>query len=251
MTKTVAIKIILIPLLACGCASTKSLFGINDSDRVKPIANPFYGYKGPGADPSQNMILRTKKGDRSIELEIPGDSQRLSDFVLPVSPLFKDSSRSPASYSGNSGDSGTPAESVDESYKTRSPSISDREIASSMSHNSPELDASRQAIESSLNLTPSDDDGAPDRSTSYLASLDHVKQLYRASRYEAALLEDDDLIKQYQTDATLYEMRGTLLDRLGKRELAVRAWSQALRLDPKNESLRKFIDRKRQTAGQP
>jgi predicted RNA polymerase sigma factor len=40
-------------------------------------------------------------------------------------------------------------------------------------------------------------------------------------------------------------MRGTLLDRLGYAELALKAWQEALELRPENATLRRFIERKR------
>lgn len=52
------------------------------------------------------------------------------------------------------------------------------------------------------------------------------------------------MIKIFPTDAKLYEMRGTLLDRLERKELALRSWNQALRFDPSNQRLRKFLERK-------
>ena len=54
----------------------------------------------------------------------------------------------------------------------------------------------------------------------------------------------DDVLKLYQTDPKLYEMRGTLLDRLGKADLAFKSWNQALRFDPANQVLRRFVERK-------
>lgn len=246
-----------ITLNLSGCA----VFGYNDKERVKPIANPFYSYQGKTkGDPGQTMILRTKKGDRSVELEIPGDSERLSEFVLPLSPAFKDSGRFPASHRGNGGSTGSDDRiesegtgGLDDSYKNHSTSQSDREITQSFSHGSLEDQSKLREIEKGLNLNASEDDSPAEGNQSYLASLDHIKQLYKATRYEAALLEIDEMVRLYQTDSRLYEMRGTLLERLGRRELAMKSWSQALRFDPKNEVLRKFIDRKqfRSAAGAP
>jgi hypothetical protein len=238
-----AIEAILLTFSSC------ALLGIDNDQHVKPIANPFYSYRnGPKNDASQSMILRTKKGDRSIELEIPGDSERLSEFVLPMSPAFKDSTRTPASSDNSS--TGT---TLDESYKNRSASMSDREITRGFPQGSQEDQSKLRQIEKGLNLSPSDDDSLTESNPSYLASMDHIKQLYRSTRYEAALIETDEMIRIYQTDSKLHQMRGTLLDRLGRNELALKAWTQALRFDPKNGTLRKFIDRKqfRSTAGTP
>ncbi len=73
------------------CSSTKGGVFSSGDERAKPIKNPFSDYFiGAKGETSQPLILRTKKGDRSVELEIPGDTNRLSDFVLPMSPAFKD-----------------------------------------------------------------------------------------------------------------------------------------------------------------
>lgn len=209
-----------------GCTTTQS-------EKNRPIANPFgYYRKSAAEDGNQPVILRSKKGDRSVEVELPSDHERLSEFIIPVSPAFRESSRAPASS----------APDIDDSYKNRSASPTDHEIVRSFSHGTLEDDSKRTEIEQDLNLAATDED--PQSSTSYLAAVDHVKQLYKNARYEAALLEIDDLIKKYQTDPKLYEMRGTLLDHLGRPELAMKSWSQSLRFDPKNEALRRFIDRK-------
>jgi tetratricopeptide (TPR) repeat protein len=238
--------------LVSGCAGFKSMMGV-EGDRRKLISNPFYSYQAADKnEPGQNMILRTKKGDRSVELEIPGGTDKLSDFVLPVAPAFKESPRTTTSADGTE----MPMEQniQDESYKTTLPTSSDREITQNFSQGSPDTAIKRNEIEKGLNLAASADDNTPtEGASSYLAALDHIKLLFRSMRYEAALLEVDGMIRIYQTDPRLHEMRGTLLDRLGQRDLAIKSWSQALRFNPKNESLRKFIDRKmaQSTAGGP
>ncbi|HLE01348.1 MAG TPA: hypothetical protein VJB59_13880 [Bdellovibrionota bacterium] len=223
-----------------GCAGARSFLAISNPENVnKPIHNPFGDYYATAKnEPNQSIVLRTKKGDRSVEVELPSNDSQMSDFTIPVSPAFKDGGgRAPA------GDPGSGI--IDESYKDRAPSISDREITANLPQGMAEDNASRREIESGLGLMTSDE-GAPERDKSYLASVDHIKQLYKYGRYEAALLETDSLLHLYQTDAKLYEMRGTLLDRLGKTELAVKSWNQALRFDPKNQPLRRFVERRQQ-----
>lgn len=255
--KVIRIQIAIVAIGAIGmtsCSSMHSLLAVSDQENSKPISNPFYNYRpGPNGEQGSPMILRTKKGDRSVEIEIPGDSQNLSDFVLPVSPAFKETRGGRSLASSDGGSEETPAGNMDEGYKSRTASPSDHEITRGFSHGSLEDEGRRRDIEQSLNLTPSEDESPPEGTPSYLAAMDHIKQLYKATRYEAALLETDDMVKQFQTDPRLYEMRGTLLERLGQRELALKSWTQALKLEPKNEKLRRFIDRKqlRSTAGLP
>jgi tetratricopeptide (TPR) repeat protein len=214
-----------------GCASFQS-----QSDRAKPISNPFSSFHA-GSKTESPIVLRSKKGDRSVEVEIPGNTRELSQFVLPIAPAFKE---------GDTRDPSSP-DSVDIA-QAHPPSQSDREITNTLAQNSPVNQEKRQEIEENLNLIPVETESATESGTSYLASMDHIKQLYRNSRYEAALLETDDLLKQYQTDPKLYEMKGTLLDRLGRRQLALKSWNQALRLNPDNASLRKFIDQHQTSA---
>ena len=218
-----------IGLVLPNCASVRSVLGVSDTGPSKPIGNPFADFQ-PGNPKNYGppVILRTKKGDRAVELELPGDTQFLSNFVLPISPPLNDTP------SGS--------ESLAPPLNRSVSSFSDREITQSFPKEVTVESTKRLEIEQGLNLTPTDDQ--PTHDISYLAALDHIKQLYKLARFEAALLEVDDLIKKYQTDSKLHEMRGTLLDRMGRRELALNSWNQALRLGPQKESLRRFIERK-------
>ncbi|MEO5971292.1 MAG: hypothetical protein ABIQ95_15305 [Bdellovibrionia bacterium] len=225
------------------CASLSSALAINSKPPSTRIASPFSNYR-PGSETAQNMILRTKQGDRTLELEIPNDAGKLGEFALPLSPTFRGGERGPASAKNHSSDA---TGMVDDSYKNRAPSLSDRELLHTRSQGLPADEQKRHEIEESLSLIASED-STPEASSSYLGGIDHIKQLYRLNRFEVALVETDEMIKQYPTDAPLYKMRGTLMDRLGKRELAQQAWNQSLRFNPKDADLRRFIDRKRNTS---
>lgn len=219
-------------LILSGCASVKNFFAVDSKPPQQgPIANPFLDFS-PQDRKQDNIVLRTKKGDRSFEVELPGGHSELSDFAIPVNPNFKEG-RNPSSYDPEN----------DQSFRDRTPSMTDREITNKFSQGSPEHDATRHSVESELGLMPSED-SAPAADRSYLAAMDHVKSLYKSGRYEVGLLELDELLRAYPTDSRLYEMRGTLLDRLGKQDLALKSWNQAVRLDPSNQPLKKFVERK-------
>ncbi len=227
------------------CQTMNKVFATDNAEQgpSKPIANPFTSqYANPLDDPkNSNMVLRTKKGDRSIEIELPRVDQGMTDFVIPVSPHFKDGGRSPASV----GD-----DQIDETYKERRAGYTDREIISGMPQGVPEDAERRRSIEDGLGLSPSAD-SLPDHASnsSYLAGIDRVKQLYRMGRFEAALLDIDEMVRLYPTDPKLHAMRGTCLERLGKPDLAIKSWQQSLRFDPTNLSLKRFVDRKVQKRG--
>ena len=223
--------------MASGCSTLKSVFALNDKNEPnKPITNPFPDYSASKAD-SQSVFLRTKKGDRTVEVEFPDRNDNMSDFVLPVSPAFTDGGRTPA----GGEDAG------DENYQDRKPTSTDREITGNFPRGSAADEVEQRKIESELGLQAADD-STPQNDHSYLAALDHLKQIYRSGRYEVGLLEVDEMLKQYPTDPKLYQMRGTLLDRVGQPELALKSWNQALRYDPRNQALRRYIEKKRKIA---
>ncbi len=243
-TQTTAALLVLTGLL--GCSTVKSIFvpDVASQQAGGPINNPFGEYSSAQAskEPGQNLILRTKKGDRSVEVELPRSSQDMSDFTIPISPAFRDTERGPASANSVDG--------VDNRYSEKRPGLADREIASTFPRNQPQDESKRREVEKGLGLMPSDDD-TPEQDRSYLAGIDRNKQLFRAGRFEAALIENDEMLRSYPTDPKLFEMRGTLLERMGKPDLALRAWSQALRLNPNNLSLKRFIERRVPAAAAP
>lgn len=243
---TIAITLVLTAFALSSCSSMRTVLSVDSGQtNVKPISNPFIGYR-PEANPGETMILRTKRGDGTVEVEIPRANQDLSDFVIPITAATAPAAggRAPASVATNETASGTEGLGEDP-YKDHEASLSDREILKTLPQNLPEDEAKRREIEQELGLVRADDVNADDRK-SYLAKIDRVKQLYRSGRYEAALLETDGMLRLYPTHPQLHEMRGTLLDRIGQTELALNSWKQALRFDPKNESLRRFIERKEQ-----
>lgn len=225
------------------CSSVKSILAVEGGGKEsRMISNPFGTYYANGKEEGRApIVLRTRKGDRSVEVELPHD-QAMTDFVLPVAPAFKEGGRHPASAASEGGANNSV---TDDSYKDRASTMTDQEIISTMPQGTQEDVNKRNEIESSLGLMAAEE-VTPAKDKSYLASLDNIKQLFKIGRYEVALLEVDAMIHQYQTDPKLYEMRGTLLDRLGRLDLAFKSWNQAMRLDPKNLALRKFVERRQQ-----
>lgn len=228
-----------IRLVVIGLASFVSSCALitPQEEKIQPIENPFGDFYSATKALRQPVILRTKKGDRSIEVELPETNREITDFVVPMSPEFKnmDSARNPASAGTSNYDYG---------YDERKPTIADREIEQTFPRGKPEDEWKRQEIEKNLGLAATEE-SASESDTSYLAQMDKIKQLYNMGRFEAALLEIDPMIRVYPTNPKLYEMRGTILDKLGYLDLALRSWNQALEFSPSNESLRKYIDRKK------
>jgi tetratricopeptide (TPR) repeat protein len=199
------------------------------SERYEQIIDNPFAETGWGETEQQGITFRTKKGDQSVEVTIPKKFD--SDIEIPIQ------------YSGREIQKNSKDQALDYSYHDVKPTVADREIASTFNSVGKFEDEKRKHdIEQSLGLQEVDELPAMDRS--YLAKIDIIKQLFRSNRFEAALIEVDRVIKEYPTNARLYEMRGTLLDRLGYKELALRSWKQSLEFKPDQVALKKVVDKR-------
>ena len=87
------------------------------------------------------------------------------------------------------------------------------------------------------------DDKPLAQKASYLMTLARVKELYRTRQYELALVEIAELDRQYPEDEHILSMKGSLYDRLGKKNLAREAWQQTLRINPYNLAVLEALQR--------
>ena len=242
MKRIAALKTILagasLTVSATSCGGVKSFMAVDSlDDRSKLIANPFGDlYQSPSFEQSAPVVVRSKKGDRAVEVEIPARNSEVSEWVVPVSPQGR---------SAASGEAEARTQTND--YGTRRPSSVDREIQRNMPASPAEDVAARRDLESEMGLQAVEED-LPRGDRSYLGALDRVKNLFRERRHEAALLEVEEMMREYPTDPKLHAMRGTLLDRLGYSDLARQSWAQSLKLDPSNEPLPRFLERRGERA---
>jgi tetratricopeptide (TPR) repeat protein len=219
----------LLSLIAMGSVAGSS--PVLSDDEFKPIANPFVDQTGVTTERGQAILLRGKNQDgQAVEVEIPQGENAIGSLTLPMQDTIP-------------GSAASGRKELPVTYQGQRPTQTDREIASRFPKAGPEEDSRRSRIEQDLGLQTADNP-LPNQDSSYLASIDLLKQLYRGGRYEAALIESDKMIRLYPTDPKLQEMRGTLLDRLGYYDLALESWNEALRLNPRNLSLKKWVDRK-------
>ena len=78
---------------------------------------------------------------------------------------------------------------------------------------------------------------------SYLLTLAKVKDLYRTRNYELALVELVALEREYPEDERIMSMKGSLYEKLGRRQLAREAWEAALALNPYNLQVAEALQR--------
>ncbi len=70
--------------------------------------------------------------------------------------------------------------------------------------------------------------------SSYLLTLAKVKELYRTRNYEVAVVQLVALERQYPNDERILSMKGSLYEKLGKKQLARDAWQAVLTVNPYN-----------------
>ena len=78
---------------------------------------------------------------------------------------------------------------------------------------------------------------------SYLLTLAKVKDLYRTRNYELALVELVALEREYPEDERIMSMKGSLYEKLGRRQLAREAWEGVLALNPYNLQVAEALQR--------
>jgi len=226
-------RFVFVATLFFSCAGVKQFMAIEDTGfDNKPIDNPFgtLSSKSSEKEGRRALVVRSKKGENSVEFEIPTEQSDQSDWEIPRESL--NFSEIPETKNQDWS-----------KYSNKGISVADREIVSGLLLEKPENAAARKNIESELGLAEIEELG-DSSSSSYLGRLDQIKQLYREARYEASLLEVEGMLQQYPMDPKLHEMRGTLLDRLGHPDLAQKSWGQALEIQPKNDGLRKYLEKK-------
>jgi len=79
--------------------------------------------------------------------------------------------------------------------------------------------------------------------SSYLLTLAKVKDLYRSRNYEIALVELVALEREYPNDERIMSMKGSLYEKLGRRQLARESWEAVLSINPYNLQVAEALQR--------
>jgi tetratricopeptide (TPR) repeat protein len=211
------------------CSSTQSFLGLkNEPDNLPSISNPF-SERNAAAD---NTHVRSRVGDQVTELELPRSEGIIESYSLPSQMNTLD----------------TVGSSDEESAAKQSPTLSDYEILAKGRQVNHEAESDRREIERELGVRTLESE-VPNQRRSILTQIDSIKQLYKNRRFENALVKVDSLIVEIPTLPILYQMRGTLLERLGYADLAIQSWRQALKLEPTNQRLKRLIERRENSRG--
>lgn len=90
---------------------------------------------------------------------------------------------------------------------------------------------------------PASDGPAAAPHSSYLLTLAKVKDLYKSRNYEIALVELVALEREYPNDERIMSMKGSLYEKLGRRQLARESWEAVLSINPYNLQVAEALQR--------
>lgn len=179
---------------------------------------------GEDRDDGDRFIIRSAVGAREYSIEIPG-AARDYDVQVPLADL---------------GESDDDVLTGKRPKSLSNPVTTDKEIVSAL----PRLERDR-ATDTALMDSAFGAGGAdgPRQAPSYTLGLAKVNDLYKARKYEFALVELNTLLVFYPNSPKLHKMKGTVLVKMRNLPLAELAWIKALELDPRDKSVRAGLER--------
>jgi hypothetical protein len=196
-------------------------------------------YNADGGQPTRRYVVRMSDGSRDWEVEFP---ETASGYQLKI-PMRKSD---PDVIGG-----GKPL------------TAADKEIEANMRRNNPDVPRDGAYVDGKNVTDPKGDQpgselGKPDGGSgrtggvdpyagteanpditrrSYLRAIEDVKRLYRAGRYEAALIELKKLDEEYPDDVKVMSMLGTLYLKNSQEDLARQYWEEVLQIEPGNREV--------------
>lgn len=227
---------ILAVILAAGCATSEPP---TTTIIVPSAATSASEYRGDGTMPSQRYVVRMSDGRRDWEVEFP---ETASGYEVRI-PLEAGSNKLQWE-SENLTDADRKL--IDEQRRLNPGMeregvfVDGRSVTDGSDALEPgaELDADGNQVREPGPLTTRLAEGQPQPSRpSYLLGIDEVQKLFRAGKYEVALVRLTELEKAYPNDAKLLSMMGTLWLKLGRRELARDVWERVLQMEPDNRAV--------------
>lgn len=229
-------------LPACGASEASKS---NKVIVVPSTATSAPPYRGDGSPPPRRYVVRMSDGERDWEVEFPETS---TGYQLRI-PLNTDRDGSGVMVEGD------PLTAADkemlENLRRKNVGV-EREGIYQDGKNKADPDGKNQVggLEPGAELGGEDganggaldpwagteDRPAPTR-RSYFLGIENVKKLYRAKRYEMAIIYLKELDQDYPEDPKILSMMGTLYLKLGQPDLAREYWERVLQIDPTDRAV--------------
>lgn len=222
------------------CSSTKEASTTDKVIVVPSTATSAPPYRGDGSPSSRRYVVRMSDGKRDWEVEFP-ESANGYQLRIPLNDGKKDLDVQ-----------GQPLTKADKELlesRRRQNVATEREGVYADGKNLADDERRNQAGglqpgaelggEDSGAVDPwagTEDQPAPTR-RSYFLGIEEVQKLYRAGRYEMAVVFLKELDEDYPDDPKILSMMGTLYLKLNQEDLAREYWEKVLQIDPTNRAV--------------
>ena len=220
-------------MLCTGCGSSLTL---NLEGRQRTIVVPTHAVVQPdrqrdGSTVPRRYVVRMSDGNLDWEVELP---EVATGYELRIP--FKGKG------AGGGGEL---------AYQNEAPlTAADKELIKSMRRENPDMEAegvfdeSGQGIDAASKAKQKGKRGSRKGNIqqsksrqSYLVGLEKARQLFKAKKYELAIIALESLDSDYPNDVTIKSMLGTLWLQLNQPVLAREAWEAALKINPNNRAV--------------
>ena len=212
-------------LLLGACSSNDEEKRIQE-DLFGEIAYPFAPTKSLGKNqPAEKFVIKTTVGNTEYTVEIPNAGQDYN-IELPLASLESSALGGPDRPSGLS-----------------KPNITDKELTGALPKLENQSPNETGFLDKAFGVAQKE--GAS-TAPSYTLGMAKVRSFYKQKKFEYALIEANQMLSYYPTSVKLHKMKGSIHFRLNNLDLAEKAWSRALELDPRDKRLQKGLVRLRE-----
>lgn len=184
------------------------------------ISYPFLKTDSLGHDALRDkLVIKSIKGDNQYVVEFPNNG---SDYDVEI-PL-----------ASSLDDSGKPADVA----LTGNPTATDLEMTRALPDAARAATKDARLLDKAFGVASTEHNkNAP----SYSLGLAKVNGLFKAKKYEYALIELNNLLAFYPNSPKFWKMKGTIYVRINNLSLAEQSWKKALELDPNDRILQHSI----------
>lgn len=211
-------------------------------------------YEGDGSVPDQRYVIRMSDGERDWEVEFPSVA---TGYEMHI-PLDEAKSKGPMDSINWQSENLTEADKELLGQLRREKSNMEREgVYVDGEHVNEGSDGQKKGKKKNLDVWSREQKGeqepgsksersgaeaAPYR-PSYLLGIEEVRRLYKIGKYELAMVRLKKLDEAYPDDEKILSMKGTLWLKLGREDLARKAWERVLQINPDNKQVVEALKR--------
>ena len=217
---------ILLCIIFCAlynCANSPAEDAIEELQMLSgTITYPFVKTSPLGVNqPEEKFIIKTVVGEKQYIIEIP-KAGREYDIEIPI-----------AAFDDITGGAST------KEAELSSPHLTDAELTNNMPQMKNSSPKKTTILNKAFGTSPA---SQSKEDPSFIIGISKINQFFVNKKFSYCLIEINYLLSHYPNSILLHKKKGTVLIKLGKHKLAVKAWQKALELSPNDKRLKVALD---------